>query len=367
MRDWLSARFELCRGGRGGNVLPMEGLRGLAVALVFGVHFGTLSAAWQRPGIESELWAVLHSVGNAGVDLFFVLSGYLIYGHLMRRPPPFPAYIARRAQRIYPAFLAVFALYVVLVVAVPGTGKLPADDSIWLYLAANLLLLPGLLPIDPLITVAWSLSYEMFFYIVMPMLIAALGLRSASNAGRLTRLTVLTAVALAAFGIVGGPVRLCMFLFGAILVELPANWRAPGSTVGTIAGVIAVSAMGVPAPGPEAQALRTLILGCGFVLLCRACFSGGGPTLARAVSWWPIRWLGNMSYSYYLLHGLALHAFFAVLARVDPDRSLHASLLVAPAFIFTLLPSAILFIAVERPFSLAVGTRPRMGVGQGAR
>lgn len=366
MRGWLSERFELCRGGSGENMLPMEGLRGVAVALVFGVHFGTLSAPWQRAGIDSAFWSTLHSVGNAGVDLFFVLSGYLIYGHLMRRPPPFLAYIGRRAQRIYPAFLAVFVVYVALAVAIPGTGKLPADDSLWLYLAANLLLLPGLFPMDPLITVAWSLSYEMFFYIVMPLLIVAMGLRRASRPGRAARLVALTVVALLAFGIAGGPVRLCMFLFGALLVELPATWRAPGSTTGVIAGMVAIAAMGVPAPGSEAQALRTLVLGVGFVVLCRACLAGGGPALARAMSWWPLRWLGNMSYSYYLLHGLALHAFFATLARVDPTHGMHAAFMVVPAFAVTLLPSAVLFIVVERPFSLAVrsgAATPAAGCG----
>jgi len=172
--SWLAERFELERGGTAHHLRPMEGLRGLAVALVFGVHFSTLSTPWQTAGWDRVALDILHTIGNAGVDLFFVLSGYLIYGHLMRRPPPFAAYMARRIQRIYPAFLAVFLLYLLLAWRMPDAGKLPDDGSLGGYLLANLLLLPGVFPIEPLITVAWSLSYEMFFYLVMPLIIAVL-------------------------------------------------------------------------------------------------------------------------------------------------------------------------------------------------
>ena len=194
--SWLAERFELERGGTAHHLRPMEGLRGLAVALVFGVHFSTLSTPWQTAGWDRVALDILHTIGNAGVDLFFVLSGYLIYGHLMRRPPPFAAYMARRIQRIYPAFLAVFLLYLLLAWRMPDAGKLPDDGSLGGYLLANLLLLPGVFPIEPLITVAWSLSYEMFFYLVMPLIIAVLALRRRGPDARLVTLAAVTAAAL---------------------------------------------------------------------------------------------------------------------------------------------------------------------------
>ena len=62
---------------------------------------------------------MLEGMGHAGVDLFFVLSGYLIYGSVVTRYQPFLPFIGRRLQRIYPAFAATFAMYVVLSLLFP--------------------------------------------------------------------------------------------------------------------------------------------------------------------------------------------------------------------------------------------------------
>src|SRR5580693_1407240 len=102
LRSWV----ELSRGGAA-NVPAMEGVRGLAVFLVFVAHYLTLAEPWlPAAGIGREISSRLMSLGLAGVDLFFVLSGYLIYGSWIRRRPRLGSYLWRRAQRIYPAFLA---------------------------------------------------------------------------------------------------------------------------------------------------------------------------------------------------------------------------------------------------------------------
>ncbi len=117
----------------------------------------------------------VHSVGNTGVDLFFVLSGYLIYGALINKASPYLRFMLRRVLRIYPVFLVMMAIYLLLCWAFPQNSKLPArvDDAV-IYVAQNLLLLPGMTGIKPLITVAWSLSYEMFYYLLAPVVIALL-------------------------------------------------------------------------------------------------------------------------------------------------------------------------------------------------
>jgi peptidoglycan/LPS O-acetylase OafA/YrhL len=70
------------------------------------------------------------------------------------------------------------------------------------------------------------------------------------------------------------------------------------------------------------------------------------------MSWAPLRWLGNMSYSYYLIHGLTLKFVFLVVGIIVPkDFDMAASMLL-PAFAVTLVPSALLFLLVERPVSL---------------
>ncbi|MEZ5090189.1 MAG: acyltransferase family protein [Micropruina sp.] len=116
-------------------------------------------------------------MGHAGVDLFFVLSGYLIYGAVIRRPTPYGR-SGRRLRRIYPVFLTVFAVYVLLDLTIAGTHRIPSEPWPAIgYLLANLALLPGIVPIDPLLTVAWSLSFEFFYYLTIPLAVALLRMR----------------------------------------------------------------------------------------------------------------------------------------------------------------------------------------------
>ena len=79
----------------------MEGLRGFAVILVFFVHFISLL----EPSIPADTFIltiakVLTDIGYLGVVLFFVLSGYLIYGMLIIKETPFNRYLKRRLSII---------------------------------------------------------------------------------------------------------------------------------------------------------------------------------------------------------------------------------------------------------------------------
>src|SRR5690242_8704966 len=99
----LNLIYELS--GSNGRLRPMEGLRGLAVLMVFFVHLDALFGVYARHStLLSRPLHFLGIVGNAGVDLFFVLSGYLIYGALMRHTVGFIDFLRRRAERIYPTF-----------------------------------------------------------------------------------------------------------------------------------------------------------------------------------------------------------------------------------------------------------------------
>ncbi len=93
-----------------------------------------------------------------------------------------------------------------------------------------------------------------------------------------------------------------------------------------------------------------------FSVFCFDCFVSYG-IANRIFSFPAIRWLGNMSYSYYLIHGLSLKFLFLALAFVYPPQNSDVLLfwIAMPlAFAFTLIPSAILFIWIERPFSLDI-------------
>lgn len=361
---WIANQFELSRHGSAHNLRPMEGLRGFAVFLVFLVHYVTLIAPWITK--DSPLDGVahaIHTMGNAGVDLFFVLSGYLIYGSVIAREQAFLPFIRRRIARIYPAFCAVFAIYLVLSYLMPAQSKIPLPMlDAGKYVLQNFLLLPGLVDIEPMITVAWSLSYEMFYYLALPPVIMLLRLRERSMSWRVAFFAI-TGLAFAAYcALNGGPVRLLMFIAGILLHEAlrGASITAPRRALALAMLAAGLLATTMPFSGHAAYALKVLLLCWTFFIVCHVCFTHPLAPLARGFSWTPLRWLGNMSYSYYLLHGLALKAGFMLLLAKLP-RVEHEALFFAGAmpfmFALTLMPSAALFLLIERPFSLAPALR----------
>lgn len=365
--DWLRDRFELGRRTDGASLLAMEGLRGLAVLLVFFVHFSDqMRALSGLSNIGTSLLEAVAQVGHAGVDLFFVLSGYLIYGSLIRRPVAFVPYAKRRLRRIYPVFLAVFALYLALLAVMPGQKELPADTpSLLVYLLQNLLFLPGLFSIPPLIIVAWSLSYEVFFYLAAPLVIGVLGLRAWPSAARVALFLAVALLLMAWCAAFTGPVRMVMFIAGMLLHEwLSGDRQASVSAVSVVLALVAAAAVSVlRADGAVGYTLRTAALCGAFVLLCAACFTGRSTLLGRLFAWTPLRWLGNMSYSFYLIHSLALNAFFRGVSRWGSSSGsdgLEVLALALASFAFSLLPAALLFLAVERPLSLGVPVPPRL-------
>src|SRR6516164_1060933 len=111
LRCLAASLFEV--GDRQDRVASLEGLRGLAILLVFLCHYYDI--IWRDLPSQSRAFSkfglLLVGAGGTGVDLFFVLSGFLIYGAVCS--PRFNArrFIVRRAVRIYPAFLAVLLLY----------------------------------------------------------------------------------------------------------------------------------------------------------------------------------------------------------------------------------------------------------------
>src|SRR5260221_518497 len=107
------------------RISSMEGLRGLAVLLVFCVHYhDLLGTLYLPPGTwQFELSYFFNQIGHCGVDLFFVLSGYLIYAATIKPNLQIPRFWKRRIERIYPAYLAVFAIYLVLSWLFPERSK----------------------------------------------------------------------------------------------------------------------------------------------------------------------------------------------------------------------------------------------------
>lgn len=361
---FLSDKFELVRGGGAGNLRAMEGTRGFAVLLVFAVHYATMLHPWMVPASSLEHMAQsLHTVGKTGVDLFFILSGYLIYRSLIVRPQSFVPFMRRRIMRIYPAFIAVFLLYVAISQVSAADNRIPAGlGPATSYLLQNLLLIPALKREEPMIAVTWSLSYEMLFYFIIPFVVGGLALRKRTVPFRLSLFGLLGA-AIVAYSFTGGHIRMIMFIAGIFLSEALQHPRVfkLGAVLGALGLALGLAATQLPVGGRAEVQVQMGILFCGFFVFCYMCYSDPKGGLARVFSWTPLRWLGNMSYSYYLLHGVTIKASVMVLEKLLP-ASVHQS-----GWVFwgvlpvvlgaTLLSSAVLFLTIERPFSLAVPDR----------
>jgi len=360
--------------GSAPRVLPMEGLRGLAVLSVFFVHahafFGSYLSNFPRLFNLSEY---LGRVGNAGVDLFFVLSGFIIYAALIQKPLSYSTFLWRRVKRIYPTFIAVLALYLLLSVIFPAESRLPASaiDRIK-YVFENLLLLPGVFRITPIITVAWSLSFEFAFYLCVP-LVAFLTARSKDNAHRIAILSLLwIAFVLSEFFVFhGGHIRMLSFISGMLLQEVIASgtlaryltskgqWIAIAALIGTASYHFGT---GAKTEGQSNSVLSAALMSVAilFFVLYALKFSG---TLQKLCTWTPMRYWGNVSYSYYLAHGITLKAIAISVERFLPVHHSLFIYLLAMTFgmVATWVSASLLYVLVEKPISLAPSKRRGIG------
>jgi hypothetical protein len=114
--------------------------------------------------------------------------------------------------KLYPGYLAVLTAYVVIALLMPELSKIPHDPAPAIaYVLANLLLLPGLLPITPIVTVAWSLSYVAFGYVFIGALYVLSAGRGWSLARRLWLWSFVAILILGASEFAGFPTGGCSF------------------------------------------------------------------------------------------------------------------------------------------------------------
>ena len=297
----------------------IQGLRALAVGLVVLFH----------------LWPERLTGGFVGVDVFFVISGFLITSHLRRELEEtghigLTLFYARRMRRLLPASLVVLAVTGAAALAIlPPQLARAAEreviastlyvENLWLasravtYSASNDLASP--------VQHYWSLSTEEQFYAVWPALIllgAWLGRRwlrgrtelavglvlGVLTLGSLAHSVVLTAVDPAAAYFVT-TTRVWEFAVGAMTSFFLSRW-APIRVfalalrwVGLAVIVATALAISRATPFPGAVALVP-VLGTAAVIV--AGDTGPGDPLARLDTLRPIRWLGDASYSVYLWH-----------------------------------------------------------------
>jgi peptidoglycan/LPS O-acetylase OafA/YrhL len=346
MRTDRGANGALARG----TIDEIDGLRGVAIALVM------LHRFWPRSG-PLAAHAALANVGWVGVDLFFVVSGFLITGILLDTRGErgwFKNFWARRALRIFPLYYAFVALAFVAFPLLEGarfgaSGFVRESGSpLWyaFYLGNVREALVGHEPSYFLGTL-WSLSIEEQFYLTFPLVVALLGprrLRPAlvglvafAPAFRLA--TMLAWPGAERVQYLATPSRVDVIAVGALLalllrseVRLPSpRASAFGLAAAAAAFAVAWGAGGLDRTQPFGRVLGYSIVAVLFgalVLFTLLHRDAPATALLRAR---PLRALGKLCYGLYLLHRPADAIVGAVTHRLTILAS-HPALGIAARF-----------------------------------
>ncbi|MDB5958501.1 MAG: O-antigen acetylase [Ramlibacter sp.] len=277
--------------------LQLEGLRAIAILAVVAYHA-------RVPGFTG---------GFVGVDVFFVLSGYLITGQVARQCDAgtfdLMRFWTRRLARLAPA-----GIMIVLATAVIGAAILPPDRvgqltaGVWpaLTYTANLHFTgqaadyhAGMASLNPLLHM-WSLAVEGQFYLLWPVLILVVPARM-----RLAVVIVLAALSLALsvfmtpvfvpFAYYGLPTRLWELAAGGILALLGIRLPGPAALAGLAMIAAAVTVFGPSTPFPGYAALQP-VAGAALAI------AGVLPLLGHPL----LVWIGTRSYAWYLWHWPAI-------------------------------------------------------------
>jgi len=341
-------------------------LRAIAIAWVMLFHSFIV-------GGLGENFAWLSRYGWMGVDIFFVLSGFLI-GTQVLRPLArgewlsFGGFYARRAYRILPAFVVVLALYALF----PTLREAPGMQPWWQFATFTMNLLIDYTN-NQAFSHAWSLCVEEHFYLLFPLL--AWGLTRKPSAAKF-------AVACAGTILLGIALRSGVWLQDTA-ADPSRNWfvediyyptwmRLDGLLTGVMLASLRVYK---PKVWSQLQAHSNGVLLMGIATLCLALWlfrdrvgllgnSIGWPVLSfglgmlvfagagekSVIGRWRIPgagWIAAISYSLYLSHKMAFHVVETLFGAQLQGRGVWAFACYALA---ALLAGAMLYYTIERPF-----------------
>src|SRR5215207_765066 len=360
----------------------LDGLRGLAALSVLVFHCWLYTMAKPDAGKVVHGTAFFYSNLRLGLVLFFVLSGFLLYGPWVRAAleqvsaPRLAEYFKRRALRVLPAYyLALIGAIVLLWPHGGSTGvRLPEPGELWTFFA----LVPNYFegPLMSLNPPVWTLIVEISFYAVLPLFgWAALRLRPDRYAQALFPLALLVGgIAFNAWltdNRADAPLQLgkllpAMVPYFAIgmLAAVLAHGRRPSRRAGWVlmlGGALVVYAnvrWKLHALGTkEVVVLRDAIAAAGFAAIV---VGAAAPQMRRVVGSRPFVVLGSLSYAIYLWHVPLLLWLRA--EGLLPSTTLGAALVVLPP---TLAISAASWLLVERP-AIALGRRGRRAATRNA-
>jgi peptidoglycan/LPS O-acetylase OafA/YrhL len=312
----------------GTHIPALDGIRGVAILLVMLHHF-TFYYYGMRPSVLADrLFYSVNMVGWCGVDLFFVLSGFLITGILFDAKGGiyfFRNFYIRRILRIFPLYYGFLViLFVVLPQVVPlgpkGQWLSEKQGWYWSYLVNVSIAFKGWPP-DPFHTIGhfWSLAIEEQFYLCWPMVIFLFRRRHL--------MLVCLALIVGSFGlrvglVLGGyplaayvltPARMDALAVGAFLALVargPMGFASLSRWVRPLAGASATALVaiflwrrGFNAEDIVVQTFGYSLLACLFgTILSTVVMSSPASTVGKVFANQGLAFFGRYSYALYVFH-----------------------------------------------------------------
>ncbi len=337
-------------GGASKRIPELDGLRGLAILLVILCHYLQDGPVGPRHSLAARIGEVI-GLGTVGVDLFFILSGFLIGGILLNSrssPRYFSTFYIRRFFRIIPIYYSWLVLFGLAMLAarkwgVAGGADFKTLTPYWAYFIFIQNYFQGSTAIQAYWLIPlWSLAVEEQFYLLAPPV-----LRMLSPARLVKVLTGVLAFSLLLrvflssvfgsdydyWGITAAtnwmPCRADDLAMGMLVATLWVNpeskrrlqERAGLSYAGLFSSGVALLAMSYWFMKPDsfitATAGRTVI-GIFFVFLMIVPLTDKEGLLAKIFRWRPLRELGKVSYCVYIIHRAVNWALFRTVLHVDP-------------------------------------------------
>jgi peptidoglycan/LPS O-acetylase OafA/YrhL len=317
------------------HIPAADGLRGIAVLATMLFH-AQYFAGVDGPAGWERAYLLVAGLGWAGVDLFFVLSGFLITGILYDsriRPNYFRVFYLRRAVRIFPLYYGVLFLLFLVAPALLHVGHATSPASLfgsittqlfaWLYLVNWDLAVQGFGAISPFIAHFWSLSVEEQFYLGWPAVVRMFSReRLLALCGVMVLVALLmrillfrrgwsTAAYVLPFARMDG---LATGAFIALAARSATHWalltrwapRVALVATAALAGVVlrtGTTSFGDPLVGTVGISLLCLVFGGALVRLVSSPVGGRTQQLVQSK---PLRWFGKYSYCLYVINQPAM-------------------------------------------------------------
>lgn len=302
------------------DIPPLTGIRAIAAAWVLAFHFFGILVLYFPVTRHALRWA---ASGSLGVDLFFVLSGFVLTHNYLStiRPRLVGRFLALRLGRIYPVHLLTIVAYLVLVAAKQSVLD-PSETSLD-NVVRNVLLLNAFPGASSINSPAWSVSLELAAYIAFPAIVfLLLRIRRPQTAFALAVGVLLVGTTIIAVTFSDHFAYVAYHLsWLRIAIAFPAGcllnvgWRLLVDTrrgvwwdwVAALAvGGVACSILATPKivgdfylPIPAIPMLALVVLAC----------AGSTGFVNRFLSSAPMQWGGRISYSLYMTHFFTLIVF----------------------------------------------------------